>query len=59
MWVCQSAAAPGVLFSSTRDASGFLPGWTCKKLDKPLPFGGPTSWSTWWKIARDIEAWPF
>jgi hypothetical protein len=59
MWVCESAAAPGVLFSSTSDRTNFLPGWTCKKLQAPLPSGGPTQWATWYKIARLIESLPF
>jgi hypothetical protein len=59
MWVCQSAQAPGILFSSSRDETGFLPGWVCKKLETPLPEGGPTSYATWWKIARMIEGLPF
>jgi hypothetical protein len=56
MWVCQSAAAPEILFSSTRDATGFLPGWTCRKLEQPLPQGGITSQFGWAKIAQLIES---
>jgi len=55
MWVCQSVAVPGVLFSSTSDQTGFLPGWYCERLETPLPVGGPSAWATWWKIARLIE----
>jgi len=59
MWVCQSAAAPEILFSSSRDATGFLPGWTCRKVSPPFPGSTVGNVTRWWKIARALEGIPF
>lgn len=59
MYVCQSAALPGYTWVSTTDATDFLPGWTCRALEKPLPGSSLTSWFTSWKIVRLIESLPF
>jgi len=55
MYACQSASLPGYTWTSTEDATGFLPGWTCERLDKPLPGSSASAWATAWKIARLIE----
>lgn len=59
MWVCQSAAAPGILFSSSSDQTGFLPGWTCERLDKPLAGSSLSQWFTFNKLLRLIDGLPF
>jgi len=55
MYVCQSAALPGYSWTSTVDATDFLPGWTCEALEKPLPGSTLSQWLTSWKIVRLIE----
>jgi hypothetical protein len=59
MWACRSAALPGYVWTSTADATGFLPGWECVKLEKPLEGSSISQWFTGWKIARLIEGFPF
>lgn len=59
MWVCQSAALPGYQWTSSEDATDFLPGWTCRALEEPLPGSTLTQWVTSWKIVRLIESFPF
>jgi hypothetical protein len=55
MWACQSAALPGYIWTSSQDATDFLPGWTCEKLEEPLPGSSLSQWLTGWKIVRLIE----
>lgn len=50
---------PGYVWTSTEDATGFLPGWHCEKLEKPLPGSSYSGWATAYKIARLIEKLPF
>jgi hypothetical protein len=58
MWVCESEALPGVKWGSSSDVSRNLPvPIKCVRVEKPIS-GGPTSWATWWKIARMIEQLP-
>lgn len=55
-WVCHSEALPGYVWVSSSDATGFLPGWECRRIEGELPnSGGPTSWATMWKLARLIQ----
>lgn len=58
MYACQSAQLPGYTWTSTEDATGFLPGWHCEPLEKPLPGSSANQWSTAWKIVRMIEGVP-
>ncbi len=58
MYACQSAALPGYVWTSSGDATGFLPGWTCEKLERPLPGSSETGWATAYKIVRLIEGIP-
>lgn len=55
MWACHSEELPGYVWTSTSDATGFLPGWKCEKLAEPLEGSTLTQWLTGWKIARLIE----
>ena len=55
MYACQSAALPGYTWVSSTDATGFLPGWTCARLEEPLPGSSLSSWLTSYKIVRLIE----
>lgn len=55
MWACQSASLPGYTWTSSTDATDFLPGWTCTALEKPLPGATLSQWLTSWKIVRLIE----
>jgi hypothetical protein len=51
---------PGLLFPSSSDQTGLYPGLTCSRIETPLPgTSGPRSWSTFWKLARLIENFPF
>jgi len=59
MWVCQSDSLPGYTWVSSEDATGFLPGWECRALEKPLPGSRLSQWLTTWKIVRLIEGIPF
>ena len=59
MWVCQYAQFPGVLFSTSSDQTGLLPGLSCQKLDKPLPGSSLSQWFTFNKLIRLIESLPF
>ncbi len=59
MWVCQSSQLPGYVWTSLSDATDFLPGWKCEKLEKPLPQSRLQQWITQWKILRLIEHFPF
>jgi hypothetical protein len=59
MYACHSASLPGYVWTSTEDATGFLPGWVCEKLEQPLPGSSVSGWSTAYKIARLIEGLPF
>lgn len=56
MYACHAAELPGYVWTSTRDATGFLPGWVCVPLERPLPGSSLSSWFTTWKIARLIES---
>jgi len=58
--VCSFASTPGIIFASSSDQTGALPGLTCSKLETPLPGStGPTGWATFWKLVRLIESLPF
>jgi hypothetical protein len=58
-YVCSFAAAPEVVFGSSSDLSSAELGLSCRRIEKPLPGSGPTSWSHWYKIVRLIETLPF
>jgi hypothetical protein len=55
MWACHSLALPGYVWTSSQDATGFLPGWVCERLDKPLEGSSLSQWLTSYKIIRLIE----
>lgn len=55
MWVCQYETFPGVLFSTSSDQTGLVPGLTCERLQEPLPGSSLTQWFTFNKILRLIE----
>jgi hypothetical protein len=55
MYACQSAALPGYTWTSSVDATGFLPGWHCEALETPLPGSSLSQWLTSWKVVRLIE----
>lgn len=55
MYACQSDSLPGYTWTSSTDATGFLPGWHCERLDAPLPGSSLSQWLTSWKIVRLIE----
>lgn len=55
MYACQSDALPGYTWTSSTDATGFLPGWHCEALEEPLPGSTLSQWLTSWKIVRLIE----
>lgn len=57
-WICESDALPAIKWASTTDRTGWLPGWTCSKLETPLPGTIPRQWLTWGKIAQLIEDLP-
>jgi len=59
MYACHSLALPGYVWTSTEDATGFLPGWECQPLEEPLEGSTLSGWLTGWKIARLIEGVPF
>lgn len=59
MYACHSEALPGYVWTSTSDATGFLPGWVCEPLEEPLEGSSIAQWFTTWKIARLIEGVPF
>jgi len=59
MYACHSLELPGYVWTSTEDATGFLPGWECEALEKPLAGSTLSQWLTSWKIARLIEGFPF
>lgn len=55
-WVCQSDALPGVLWTASEDRTGILPGWTCSRLETPLPLSpGYRVWATFWKLLKLTE----
>lgn len=54
--MCQSSALPGYTWVSAEDATDFLPGWTCVRVDKPLPGSSANAWYLMWKIVRLITA---
>ena len=58
MYACRSAALPEYTWTSSVDATDFLPGWTCERLDKPLPGGSLQAWLQTSKIIRLIESLP-
>jgi hypothetical protein len=58
MWACHSQALPGYIWTSSQDATGFLPGWECVRLEEPLPGSSLTEWLTSYKIIRLIEGIP-
>lgn len=53
--MCQSAALPGYTWVSSEDATDFLPGWSCERLEHPLPGSSSSAWATMWKLVRLIE----
>jgi len=55
MYACQSDALPGYTWTSSTDATGSLPGWTCQRLEKPLPGSSLSQWLTGYKIVKLIE----
>lgn len=59
MYACQSDQLQGYTWTSSTDATGFLPGWKCVKLEHPLPGASLQQWLTSWKIVRLIEGVPF
>lgn len=59
MYACTSSQLPGYTWASSSDATNFLPGWTCERLEKPLPGGTLSQWLTSYKIIKLIERWPF
>lgn len=60
MWVCRSAALPGYTWISSSDATDFLPGWECQRLEKPFSGSKLSQWFTAYKLAKLIEGqWPF
>lgn len=59
MYACHSDALPGYVWTSTSDATDFLPGWKCVKLAEPLPGSTVSGWFTGWKVARLIEQFHF
>jgi len=59
MWACHSDALPGYVWTSSTDATGFLPGWHCVRLEEPLPGSTFSGWAIAYKIVRLIEQLPF
>lgn len=59
MWACHSAELPGYVWTSTSDATGFLPGWVCEPLERPLEGSSLSQWVTAQKVVRLIEQFPF
>lgn len=58
--MCRSAALPGYTWISSSDASGFLPGWECRALEKPFSGSKLQQWFTAKKLMELIEGeWPF
>jgi hypothetical protein len=57
-YVCSFASAPGIIFGSSTDETGTLPGLTCSRLDSPLPGSSWTQFATFWKLVRLIEGIP-
>lgn len=55
MYVCTSAALPEYKWTSSVDATDFLPGWTCEPLEHPLPGSSLQSWLRTSKVIRLIE----
>lgn len=55
MYACHAASLPGYVWTSTTDATDFLPGWSCEKLEEPLPGSSEAGWATAYKVARLIE----
>jgi hypothetical protein len=53
--VCEFEEFPLVVFSSTRDLTGEIPGLVCRSLERPLPGSSWSNYARWWKIARLIE----
>lgn len=58
-WACSFAADPDLVFSSTSDVTGRLPGLVCVRLEEPLQGSSVTKWNGWYKVARLIEEFPF
>lgn len=59
MYVCQYETFPGILFSTSSDQTGLLPGLVCKRLEEALPGGSLSQWFAFNKILRLIDALPF
>lgn len=59
MWACHEVTLPGVVFASSRDATGLVPGMVCVPLEEPLTGATVNGWRTGWRIAQLIEEFPF
>jgi hypothetical protein len=59
MYACHSDALPGYVWTSSSDASGFLPGWVCVPLEQPLAGSSLSQWFTTRKVVQLIESFPF
>jgi hypothetical protein len=57
-YVCNFVTLPSLIFASSSDQTGALPGLTCTRVDEPLPGTGLTNWLSWAKITRLIESLP-
>lgn len=55
MWACHSEALPGYVWTSSTDATDFLPGWVCEKLEEPLEGSSSSGWATAYKVVKLIE----
>lgn len=55
MYACQADSLPGYTWTSSVDATGFLPGWVCQPLEEPLPGSSLQQWLTANKIIQLIE----
>jgi hypothetical protein len=55
MYACHAASLPGYIWTSSSDATGFLPGWECVPLEKPLAGSSLSEWLTSYKIIQLIE----
>lgn len=58
MYACQSAALPGYVWTSSTDATDFLPGWSCEALEEPLPGASSSQWALAYKVVKLIEEFP-
>ena len=60
--MCQLDEQPAIKWGSTSDTSQEFPiPISCRRLETPFPgeSNGPTSWATWFKMARLIDGFPF